>query len=110
MTDNTLNIYEVLDSLNKKINSNSTQLENNNEQLKLQLDETKVYLLENINKQIDSIKKSVATKLEVYKKDTDQFLSNKQEILVSEEFKKLKTDINQDLEDLTNRVLNARIL
>ena len=48
MTDNTLNIHEVLDSLNKKINSNSTQLENNNEQLKLQLDEIKVYLLEKI--------------------------------------------------------------
>ena len=110
MAKNTLNIYEVLESLNKKINANTTQLENNSSKLKSQLDETKIYLLENINKQINSIKKSISTKLEVYKKDTDLLLSSKQEKLVSEEFKKLKTDINQDLEDLANRVLNARIV
>ena len=46
----TLNIYEVLEVLNDKINANTTQLENNNEQLKLQLNEVKVYLLENIEK------------------------------------------------------------
>jgi hypothetical protein len=46
----TLNIYEVLETLNNKINSNTTQLKNNTEQLKFQLDEVKVYLLENIEK------------------------------------------------------------
>ena len=39
----TLNIYEVLEVLNDKINSNRSQTN----QLKLQLDEIKVYLLEN---------------------------------------------------------------
>ena len=48
----TLNIYEVLEALNDKINANNTQLENNTEQLKLQLNEVKVYLLENIEKRL----------------------------------------------------------
>jgi len=110
MGKDTVNIYEVLEILNEKINNNNTKILSESKKLKTQLDETKIYLLENINKQIDSIKKSIATKLEVYKKDTDLLLSSKQEKLVSGEFKKLKTDINKDLEDLANRVLNARII
>ena len=34
MSKNTLNIYEVLEALNKKINNNTTLIEDNNEQLK----------------------------------------------------------------------------
>ena len=117
MVNNTLNIYEVLEALNKKINNNTTQIENNteqlednNKQLKIQLDEIKVYLLENINKEVKSIQKLVSNKLEIYKRETDINLSNKQEILVAEEFKKLKENINNDLENLAHRVMNSRIL
>ena len=110
MANNTLNIYEVLEALNKKINNNTTQIENNTEQLELQLDEIKVYLLENINKEVKSIQKLVSNKLEIYKRETDINLSNKQEILVAEEFKKLKENINNDLENLAHRVMNSRIL
>ena len=45
----TLNIYEVLEILNDKINSNNTQIETNNNQLKFQLDGIKTYLLEKID-------------------------------------------------------------
>ena len=110
MANNTLNIYEVLEALNKKINNNTTQIENNTEQLELQLDEIKVYLLENINKEVKSIQKLVSNKLEIYKRETDINLSNKQEILVAGEFKKLKENINNDLENLAHRVMNSRIL
>ena len=110
MAKNTLNIYEVLEELNKKINSNSTQLKNNNKQLKLQLDEVKVYLLENIEKKAKASLDFLASE---FKKEANKNLKNinsKQERLVDEEFKKLKTDLSNDLEDLANRVMNSRII
>ena len=105
----TLSIYEVLEILNDKINTNTTQLENNNKQLKLQLDEVKVYLLENINKKA---KASLDFLISEFKKESNKNLKNinsKQERLVDEEFKKLKIDLSNDLENLANRVMNSRI-
>lgn len=106
----TLDLYQILEILNKKINSNTIQIENNSEQQKIQLDETKIYLLEEINNKINSISKSISNKLEVYKKEIYKNLDYKQEILVSESFKKLKADISNDLEELANKVMNSRIL
>ena len=37
-------------------------------------------------------------------------INSKHERLITNEFKKLKTDINKDLEDLANKVMNSRIL
>lgn len=102
----TLNIYEVLEVLNDKINSNTAQ----NEQLKLQLDEVKVYLLEKIDQKA---KENIDFLVSELKKETiknNKSINNKQEKLVSNEFKKLKTDISNDLEELANRVMNSRII
>ena len=113
MAKNTLNIYEVLETLNNKINDNTTliksntkQLEEKTNQLKTQIDETKVYLLDELN----IFKKSFYNKLELFKKETDKSLNYKQELLVSESFIKLKLDINKDLDNLANKVMNSRIL
>ena len=113
MAKNTLNIYEVLETLNNKINDNTTliksntkQLEEKTNQLKTQIDETKVYLLDELN----IVKKSFYNKLELFKKETDKSLNYKQELLVSESFIKLKLDINKDLDNLANKVMNSRIL
>ena len=53
MSKNTLNIYEVLEVLNNKINNNTTLIENNTKQLeditnqlKIQLEESKIYFLD----------------------------------------------------------------
>ena len=110
MKKNTLNIYEVLESLNNKINTNTTQLENNTEQLKLQLDEVKVYLLENIEKKAKASLDFLASEFKKEAHENRKNISSKQERLVTEEFKKLKTDINHDLEELANKVMNSRIL
>ena len=110
MTDNTLNIYEVLESLNEKINNNSTQLENNNEQIKLQLDEVKVYLLETIEQKAKASLDFLTSRFQKESFDNKKNITSKQERLVTEEFKKLKTDISKDLEDLANKVMNSRIL
>ena len=106
----TLNIYEVLEILNDKINSNTTQLENNTEQLKLQLDEVKVYLLENIEEKTKASLDFLTSEFKKEAHENRKNISSKQERLVTEEFKKLKSDINNDLEDLVNRVMNSRII
>ena len=106
----TLNLYEVLEVLNTKINANTTQLENNTEQLKLQLNENKLYLLENIEKKAKSNLDFLISEFKKEAHENRKNISNKQERLVTEEFKKLKSDISKDLEDLANRVMNSRII
>ena len=108
--EGTLSIYEVLEVLNEKINTNNTQTENQFKQLKIQLDKSKVYLLENIEKKA---KLSLDFLVSEFKKEANKNRKNinsKQERLVTEEFKKLKIDINKDLENLANNVMNSRIL
>jgi F0F1-type ATP synthase membrane subunit b/b' len=117
MANNTLNIYEVLEALNKKINNNTTQIENTNEQLedkteqlKTQLEESKVYLLETIEQKVKSSLDFLTSEFKKEANENRKNINNKQERLVSEEFIKLKTDINKDLEKLANKVMNSRIL
>ena len=106
----TLNIYEVLEALNDKINANNTQLENNTEQLKLQLNEVKVYLLEKIEQKAKASLDFLTSEFKKEAHENRKNISSKQERLVTEEFKKLKTDISNDLEELANRVMNSRII
>ena len=106
----TLDLYKVLETLNDKINSNTTQLENNTEQLKLQLDEVKVYLLENIEEKAKASLDFLTSEFKKEAHENRKNINSKQERLVTEEFKKFKTDISKDLEDLANRVMNSRII
>ena len=106
----TLDLYQVLETLNNKINANTTQLENNTEQLKLQLDEVKVYLLENIEEKAKASLDFLTSEFKKEAHENRKNINSKQERLVTEEFKKFKTDISKDLEDLANRVMNSRII
>ena len=102
----TLNIYEVLEVLNDKINSNKNQTN----QLKLQLDEIKIYLLEKIEYKAKKSLDFLNSELKKEAFENRKHINSKHERLITDEFKKLKTDISQDLEDLANRVMNSRIL
>ena len=102
----TLDLYKILEVLNDKINTNTTQ----NEQLKIQLDEVKVYLLENIEKKAKASLDFLTSEFKKEANENRKNISSKQERLVTEEFKKLKEDINNDIEDLANRVMNSRII
>ena len=106
----TLDLYQVLEVLNDKINTNTTQLENNTTQLKLQLDEVKIYLLENIEKKAKASLDFLTSEFKKEANENRKNINSKQERLVTEEFKKLKADISNDLEELANRVMNSRIL
>ena len=116
MSKNTLNIYEVLEALNKKINNNTTLIEDNNEQLKdkikqleNQLSESKVYWLETIEQKVKSSLDFLTSELKKESNENRKNINSKQERLVTEEFKKLKIDINKDLENLANNIMNSRI-
>ena len=85
-------------------------LKNNNKQLKLQLDEVKVYLLENIEKKAKASLDFLTSEFKKEANENRKNINSKQERLVTEEFKKLKIDINNDLENLANNVMNSRIL
>ena len=102
----TLNIYEILEVLNDKINSNKIQ----NNQLKLQLDEIKIYLLQKIEHKAKESLDFLNSELKKEAFEDRKHINSKHERLITDEFKKLKTDISQDLEDLANRVMNSRIL
>ena len=102
----TLNIYEILEVLNDKINSNKIQ----NNQLRLQLDEIKVYLLQKIEHKAKESLDFLNSELKKEAFENRKHINSKHERLITDEFKKLKTDISQDLEDLANRVMNSRIL
>jgi F0F1-type ATP synthase membrane subunit b/b' len=110
MANDTLNIYEVLDSLNKKINNNTSQIEDNTKQLKIQLDEIKIYLLEKIEHKAKESLDFLNSELKKEAFENRKHINSKHERLVTDEFKKLKTDINNDLENLANKVMNSRIL
>ena len=62
---------------------------------------------EKISKEIEDF---AFNKLETYKLKTDKNLNIKQKALVSGEFVKLRSDLNKDLDDLANRILNAKII
>jgi len=102
----TLNIYEILEALNDKINSNRNQINT----IKLQLGEIKVYLLEKIEHKAKESLDFLNSELKKESFENRKHINSKHERLVTDEFKKLKTDINKDLGDLANKVMNSRIL
>ena len=106
----TVNIYKALELLDKKINTNTFQIGVNKQRQKTQSDELKIYLLKTINDKIKSTEKSFFDELDMYKEETNKSLIQNQKKLISNSFKKLKTDINNDLEDLTERIMNSNIL
>ena len=102
----TLNIYEILEALNDKINSNRNQINT----IKLQLGEIKVYLLEKIEHKAKESLDFLNSELKKESFENRKHINSKHERLVTDVFKKLKTDINKDLGDLANKVMNSRIL
>ena len=109
MKKGTLNIYEVLEALNNKINNNTTLIEDNFNQLENQLGESKLYLLETIEQKVKSSLDFLTSELKKESNENRKNINSKQERLVTDEFKKLKMDINKDLEILTNKVMNFGI-
>ena len=110
MSKNTLNIYEVLELLNKKINSNTSLIEKTNLSTLDSISEVKLYLLEKLKSDIEDNQKSIKKRMDRFIIESNTELDKKQRKLVSKEFANLQNNISKDMEDLVGRIMNSRIL
>ena len=110
MSKDTLNIYEVLELLNKKINSNTSLIEKTNSDTLDSISEVKSYLLEKLKSDIEDTQKSIKKRMDRFVTESSIELDEKQRKLVSNEFVNLQNNISKDMEDLVERVMNSRIL
>ena len=110
MSKNTLNIYEVLELLNKKINSNTSLIEKTNLDTLDSISEVKLYLLEKLKSNIEDTQKSIKKRMDRFIIESNTELDKKQRKLVSKEFANLQSNISKDMEDLVERIMNSRIL
>jgi len=110
MSKDTLNIYEVLELLNKKINSNTSLIEKTNSDTLDSISEVKSYLLEKLKSDIEDTQKSIKKRMDRFVTESSIELDEKQRKLVSNEFVNLQSNISKDMEDLVERVMNSRIL
>ena len=110
MSKNTLNIYEVLELLNKKINSNTSLIEKTNLSTLDSISEVKLYLLEKLKSDIEDTQKSIKKRMDRFIIESNETLDNKQRKLISNEFTNLQNNISKDMEDLVERIMNSRIL
>ena len=110
MSKDTLNIYEVLELLNKKINSNTSLIEKTNSDTLDSISEVKSYLLEKLKSDIEDTQKSIKKRMDRFIIESNETLDNKQRKLISNEFTNLQNNISKDMEDLVERIMNSRIL
>ena len=110
MSKNTLNIYEVLELLNKKINSNTSLIEKTNLDTLDSISEVKLYLLEKLKSDIKDTQKSIKKRMDRFEIESNKKLDEKQRKLVSNEFTNLQNNVSRDMEDLVERIMNSRIL
>ena len=110
MSKNTLNIYEVLELLNKKINSNTSLIEKTNLDTLDSISEVKSYLLEKLKSDIKDTQKSIKKRMDRFMIESNTELDKKQRKLVSKDFANLQNNISKDMEDLVGRIMNSRIL
>ena len=110
MSKDTLNIYEVLELLNKKINSNTSLIEKTNSDTLDSISEVKSYLLEKLKSDIKDTQKSIKKRMDRFEIESNKKLDEKQRKLVSNEFANLQNNVSRDMEDLVERIMNSRIL
>ena len=110
MSKDILNIYEVLELLNKKINSNTSLIKKTNLDTLDSISEVKLYLLEKLKSDIEDTQKSIKKRMDRFIIESNTELDKKQRKLVSKEFANLQSNISKDMEDLVGRIMNSRIL
>ena len=110
MSKDTLNIYEVLELLNKKINSNTSLIEKTNSDTLDSISEVKSYLLEKLKSDIEDTQKSIKKRMDKFERASNKTLDEKQRKLVFNEFTNLQNNVSRDMENLVERIMNSRIL
>ena len=77
--------------------------------IKIKLHEKSLYLLDELDNKIKTNKISLLNKLNKLNNQNQKDNNIKHEQLISNEFKKLRSDINKDLEDIVESVKNIKV-
>ena len=92
--------------LNKKTN---IRIDDISDLINLQLDKNKLYLLDELNKIKEESNNLMISELHKIKRFNTEQVNKKHEQLVSNEIKKLRSDINKDLDDIVESVKNIKV-
>ena len=90
----------------KKLNK-ETNIHLNN--LKIKLREKSLYLLDELDNKIKTNEELLLNKLKETNNQNQKDNNKKHQQLISDEFKKLRSDINKDLDDIVESVKNIRV-
>ena len=90
----------------KKLNKETNAHLNN---LKIKLHEKSLYLLDELDKKIKINEESLLNKLSKINNKNQEINKKFHNQLISNEFKKLKSDINKDLDDIVESVKNIKV-
>ena len=77
--------------------------------LKIKLHEKGLYLLDELDNKIKTSEKSLLEKLKETNNQNQKDNNENHEQLISNEFKKLRSDINKDLDDIVESVKNIKV-
>ena len=77
--------------------------------LKIKLYEKSLYLLDELDNKIKTNEKSLLSKLKETNNQNQKDNNIKHQQLISNEFKKLRSDINKDLDDIVESVKNIKV-
>ena len=92
----------LIKKLNKRIDNISNLINS-------QLDKNKLYLLDELNKIKEESNNLMISELHKIKRFNTEQVNKKHEQLVSNEIKKLRSDINKDLDDIVESVKNIKV-
>ena len=96
----------LIKKLDKKIN---LRIYNNFNYLKIKLHEKGLYLLDELDNKIKTNEESLLNKLKETNNLNQKDNNIKHQQLISNEFKKLRSDINKDLDDIVESVKNIKV-
>ena len=77
--------------------------------LKIKLYEKSLYLLDELDDKIKTNEESLLSKLKELNNQNQKGNNKKHQQLISNEFKKLRSDINKDLDDIVESVKNIKV-
>ena len=92
--------------LNKKTNN---YIDKRTYDLEIKSYKKGLYLLDELNNKIESNKKLILKELEKLNHKNQKDNNEKHQQLISNEFKKLRSDINKDLDDIVESVKNIKV-
>ena len=77
--------------------------------LKIKLHEKSLYLLDELDEKIKINEESLLNKLKEINSKNQENINKKHQQLISNEFKKLRSDIDKDLNDIVESVKNIKV-